>query len=210
MTTHPPGLVAIPALDQMFTHAVESLARLEMPPGSELVFAKGGARLDLKRNALMEHFLRDRRFAWTLLLDSDHTFAPNLLLRLLDHELPLVGVPAFGRVPPYELMAWETPTKRLVRRRGGLREVWMTGTGCLLVRRDVVERLQPPYFAWPQPPDPGGEDTWFCRRVAATGVPIVVDLDTPIGHVGSVPIDGAVAAAHAHTLAGRLRQWVRR
>lgn len=173
-----PGLIAMPVQDVMFVPAVESLLRLERPRGTAVVLETGSMPIDAKRNRLMEQFLADPRFGWTLLLDADHTYPPDLLRRLLAHDVPFVGVPYHRRVPPFAPML---------------------GTGCILVRREVIVRMTPPWFQFPRPGDPlfgAGEDGYFCDAVAALGVDLLADHSIPLGHVGVTTVDADFAAAY--------------
>jgi hypothetical protein len=196
----PPVLVATPTQDWMNIHSVEAFLALQLPPGSEVVFQKGSLPVDAKRNALMQQFLDTPRFGATLLLDSDMTFRPDTALRLLAHQLPFVAVAGFSRLPPFHRVAFKTPTQPLIRtpEHRGLQPAWSVGAACVLVRRELVERMPRPWFQHPRPGEPwagNGEDLFFCRQVEAAGVPLMVDLDVPLSHVGAVPVDGALSAA---------------
>lgn len=63
-----------------------------------------------------------------------------------------------------------------------LTQVTATGCHCLLVHRDVLERMDQPWFET----DPGqafGEDLFFCRRLEQLHVPIYVDRSCMTGHL---------------------------
>jgi hypothetical protein len=70
----------------------------------------------------------------------------------------------------------------------GLQECDGVGMAAVCIRRDVLEAMEPPYFAFE---GGGGEDFYFCRKLkeiktvdASRGVPILVDTGTTIGHIG--------------------------
>jgi hypothetical protein len=71
----------------------------------------------------------------------------------------------------------------------GLQEVDMMGAGCLLVRRDVFERLSPPWFDFTinQETDAiiHSEDTSFCEQARAAGFPLLLDGDVQCEHVAT-------------------------
>lgn len=137
-----------------------------------------------------------------LMLDSDHQFPPDTLLRLLDHELEVVGTnPAARREPT-------GPTAANIRADGTAEPVWTTmekaaagavervdriGLGLVLVRLSVLAKLRAagqlvPLFHFRLNDDGShltGEDYFFCERLEAAGVPIHVDhrLSWEVGHV---------------------------
>lgn len=61
---------------------------------------------------------------------------------------------------------------------GSLFEVDFTGCHCLLIKREVLAALEPPWFYG----QPGREDKFFCLKAAEAGYPVAVDLSTFVGH----------------------------
>ena len=59
-----------------------------------------------------------------------------------------------------------------------LRACLGTGTGGMLIRKAVFDKVPAPWFHWGEFSD----DLFFCKKASAYGFPIYVDLDTPIGH----------------------------
>lgn len=53
-----------------------------------------------------------------------------------------------------------------------------------LIRRDVIEAMQPPYFAF-QYNVFGGEDFYFCRKAKELGFDIFIDISVHTGHIDS-------------------------
>lgn len=126
-------------------------------------------------------------------LDDDHTFGPDLLVRLLAHRVPVVSALYVARRKPFQpCLAYEVlPNGQrhmvtILPPQGGLQQVEACGAGGLLVAREVLEALDAPYFVVGQPEegaaDNAAEDFAFCRKVRAAGFPIAVDLDTRMGH----------------------------
>ena len=69
---------------------------------------------------------------------------------------------------------------------GSLWDVDITGCHCLLIKREVLEALEPPWFSGL----PGQEDMYFCRKASAAGFPIYVDFSTIAGHATGERIIG--------------------
>lgn len=71
----------------------------------------------------------------------------------------------------------------------GLNEVDATGTHCLLVHRNVFEKIESPHpYRWFRedeiaPEVISGEDIWFCIEARKCGFPIFVDTRLEAGHV---------------------------
>lgn len=72
-------------------------------------------------------------------------------------------------------------------KKGAMVEVLTVGCGALLVRGDVLRKIQPPWFKV-QSSDKiyFGEDIWFCQKARKAGYKIWVATDIPIGHYGAV------------------------
>lgn len=92
---------------------------------------------------------------------------------------------------------WE----RLRSWKGELIEVEAVGMGFCLIKREVFEKLEPPYFEWQldetqgyrRPTEKGylsiGEDLTFCKKVRDAGMKIAVDTSILCQHIGlNIPI----------------------
>lgn len=73
------------------------------------------------------------------------------------------------------------------------------GAGCLLIAREVLERMEPPWFKFDTASGYGGEDFWFCRKAKELGYPIVADLSVHCGHMFSSHV-GAIDFSDAFGL----------
>jgi len=70
---------------------------------------------------------------------------------------------------------------------GRLWDVDICGCHCLLVKRDVLEAMEPPWFSG----RPGQEDMFFCRKAKELGYQVRVDFSTLAGHATGARIIGA-------------------
>ena len=130
---------------------------------------------------------------WLLFIDDDMTFHPNSLLQLLEHDVDIVGGLCVKKRPPHGPTIYE-PNKE----KGGFNHVLHfelnellecegTGTGFLLIKMSVFDKLDTPYFAFvPQPnrDRPMGEDLYFCTKAREAGFKVHVDTGCIIGHLG--------------------------
>lgn len=131
---------------------------------------------------------------WLWFMDDDHSFPPDLLLKLIERKVDVVAPLYLTRRSPFgPVMAGapfegtsKRPFYRLSPQLAGLREVDAVGTAGMLIRRHVWEAIDPLWFTLGQiedgEADGFAEDLSFCRRVRKAGFKIHVDLDNPMGH----------------------------
>ena len=130
-----------------------------------------------------------------LFWDSDIKAPPDCIVRLLNHGALVVAVnyptkelesrpTAYTETENYVGPAWTQEHHT------GLLEVTSCGFGLMLVDMRVFEEIDLPFFQFtPSPPDfikTETEDVYFCRKVRAKGIPIVIDQDLSkqIAHIG--------------------------
>ncbi len=133
---------------------------------------------------------------YILWLDADQTFPPDALLRLLAHDLPVVGANIPQRYPPFR------PTARRQDEANEAVVVWTTeelakakavepiakmGLGVCLVKTSIFKQIPWPPFVEEVTPEHGwqGEDFHFFRLVREAGITPHVDhaLSWQVGHV---------------------------
>lgn len=144
------------------------------------------------RESLVESFLKTDCEA-LMFIDSDMTFDWRSAEILESHNLPIVSARAFKRVPPYEpcfytkfeIRDGQPYLESPIGYEQGLLPVDGFGMACCLIRREVFEKVKPPYF-FPQPMI--GEDLSFCLRLKEAGIPLYVDTTLQFGHLAQIPI----------------------
>jgi len=124
-----------------------------------------------------------------LFLDSDLTFPPNTLNRLIAHHKPVVGATYVKRHPPHELLGkpsaiqpFGTPSPN------DLLTMDEMPLGCMLIKLSVFDRLPRPHFSYEcgfTPAQDISEDIGFCRNLRASGESILCDptLSRELGHL---------------------------
>ncbi len=133
---------------------------------------------------------------WLLWIDADMVFPPDGLIRLLAHDKDIVGADYRRRAPPYprigKLVDAHAPDRGLV-------EVSMLGLGFMLIRANVLRRMERPWFLrmWllehATPDNPSGfstEDGYFCGHARYLGYQVWADMDLSreVGHIAEAPI----------------------
>lgn len=135
---------------------------------------------------------------WMLWIDADMAFPPEALLRLLAHDVDIVGADYRLRTPPHPRIGLvvdpEDPTGQTYMnppgdgndRATGLAERALLGLGFLLTRASVFDGWGPPWFArvWDMrnarsdnPRGFGTDDAFFCVNARHRGFKVWCDLD---------------------------------
>jgi hypothetical protein len=198
------------------------------------------------RNILAARFLKSQS-THLLFIDADIAFDPDTVFRLLDFDKDVTTA-----VYPKKMVDWDVVQQKMaqgsaepVEQQGldfniniatspatidnGFVRVLDGATGFMLIKRDVLERMNtryrdelhcvndilsssgdtPSYVALfdcmidPQSRRYLSEDYAFCRRLQQMGGEIWADIACPLAHIGSQMLRGDPAARHAATLAGK-------
>jgi GT2 family glycosyltransferase len=181
------GIIGVPTSQiGRYSEFWESLNQLERPAGTIVRVGKGGS-VALNRNGLTSIML-EQGLDWIFYVDDDQIFQPDTLLRLLADNKPVVSGTYCAKhypFPPH--VYWQNENgdvvPRNVKDESGLLSVGSVGAGALLVRRDVIEKMDCPWWTLGQiHKDKWGDDVDFCRRVRLAGFEIWIDLSVPVGH----------------------------
>jgi hypothetical protein len=164
-----------------YTQFAVALSGLEMPAGSQLRWVISGDRAN-GTNELAANLHGD----WLFIMGDDHAFAPDLLLKLLAHDVDVVVPLCLSRRTPFNPYCFQqrdgmVPLDLSRCPASGLVEVEAAGSAGMLIRRHVLEAVGEPCFEY----HPEGEDIAFCDKARAAGFKIHVDLGTPLGHIAS-------------------------
>lgn len=167
---------------------------------------QSSANISDARNEAVRTFLTGDA-DWLFIIDTDMVFDPDTLERLLDSaktaNAPIMGGLCFGiedglLFPTlYDLggTVEQVEFLRYTSYPDGVLQVFGTGAACLLVHREVFEKIaaQPPsglfsaVFPWFQEREFSGasmgEDLCFCLRANTLGIPVMVDTTVKVGHV---------------------------
>lgn len=179
---------------------MECLLRLQgtEPRVAEIYGRISGPAVALMRNLLVVHFLYETDADWLWMVDTDMTFEPDIVARLIrsanPDTKPVVGGLCFaegdygGPMKPTLYNGDLLDEVVLDYRRDAMNRVGGTGGACLLMHRKALmafDREAPmPWFA--DEIVDGlhiSEDKTFCRRLRALGIPLWVDTSVKLGHL---------------------------
>jgi hypothetical protein len=185
--------IGMPCQDWMWTKSVQGLISVLLTtPGCRLLMPTDGCTIARKRNVIVEHFLAVAENTHLLFLDSDMLPPADVVERLAAHDQDVVAALCFGRWAPYPPMAGRGTAKKFTYLAGWdparpLIPVDWVGTGCVLIKRRVFEKLPAPWFV---ATDVGlGSDSYFCEKARGKGFGVFVDVATVAGHIGAQSVD---------------------
>lgn len=142
-------------------------------------------------------FAKRFEFSHLFILDDDVILPPNTVIDLLKHDLDIVSVNMVTRVPPFQPYMYTEGHTEEARKNGlvipdvlgdkkGIVEVAACGTGGMLIKVSVFDKLYEPYFSHTDTLKT--YDLAFCHKARQAGFKIHVDMNSPAGHlvVGTV------------------------
>lgn len=179
--------------------------------GGRLSF-QAGVNLSGPRNEVVKKFLEYGRADWLWMIDSDMTFAPDTVERLLEYadpeKAPIVGGLCFALnnegdiVPTLYGLAGDERNPDVTQFNewpiDTMFQVVATGGACLLVHKSVFERMRDfdhprgsrgfnDAYPWFQETEhdgrPVSEDITFCWRAGLMQIPVFVNTSVHIGHI---------------------------
>jgi hypothetical protein len=153
--------------------------------------------IDRNRTHLVDLALKDPNMTHLLFIDTD--IVPNdknFLDIMVSYDLPILGLLCTKKTAPFEPILYKasSPVEERVNDfwvgfKEGLNEVDATGTGCLLVKREVFEKMSKPYFRFAAAYEQGlyqSEDIYFLENAKKLGYKVYVDTKHTCLHYGSV------------------------
>ena len=212
MNEYPLGFIGIPSMEIGFNQAKNCFMQLRPPAGSTCCDIEQTWAVPIKRNELVARCLAESKNQWLCFLDSDMTFPPDVIQRLWDTGKDVVSGLYFKRIPPHQPLCGPSrdgkwmqylsqidPAEPLVK-------VGWCGAGCLLIRRNVLESIPPPWFSYHTETwaaDTLGEDVEFCELSTRHGFPPWVLTSLRLGHLTVMEVTIETAMAH-----GQLRSYL--
>lgn len=202
--------VGVPHLGPLPQYFVKCLLSLQSRERTFTVLCEGDP-VDIARNHIVEAFLSEPDATHLFFMDSDMVFPADALDRLLAHDLPIVSGTYFARtnnpVPHvYDFVRTDELGVRWYHPKGEAFVEWIRahpeaaslpnvhafpdpwlvkcdgiGGGCLLIKREVFERMPAPWFENALG-SKGGEDFDFCEKAKRLGYEIWADFAIQCDH----------------------------
>lgn len=179
----------------------------EYPEQVHFYFTFKVAPVDRARNQIVDYFLKTKvrngmPLTHLLFIDSDTIPPEDAIKRLLSHDKDIVtGLTPILRYEEKE-GDWDvydncftsvekdengkTIKTHIAQRGTGLQEVFRCGGSCLLIKREVFEKLKVPYFRFLSNEDgtshTRSEDIYFCDSARAANINIYADTEVACRH----------------------------
>lgn len=192
------GMIGMASGDQLrHSQFVTGLMGLEKPAGTVFMQAYGFS-VATNWNMIAKQFLEHPdKLEWLLLIEDDHILPQEALVKLLSHNVDIVSALYVQRQIPFTPVIFDKIDETgkvfchpLKKDEQGLIEVAACGGGCLLIRRNVLETLKPPYWYYGDSDyvDATNHDINFSKKARKAGFKLYCDLDLPIIHLASIPV----------------------
>jgi hypothetical protein len=199
MKTHPPGLLALSSSENArYTRCNASIEGIRRPAGSKRYSAFSLSIAANWNHTIQDILLKDPDLEWVFLMNDDHVYPADVLMRLLDHELDAVTALYTERTIPFAPVLYDTvdnegmlthlalpgePVKDPV-------EIVACGDGAFLVRRHIFELIDAPWWTFGATTqiDRADHDVSFCARLRDAGIRLYADLNNIVGHVTPMEI----------------------
>ena len=148
--------------------------------------------VDNARNEIVDAFLKSDA-THLLFIDSDTIPPIDLIPRLLAHNLPIIS----GLTPIIELnqengeywRKWNCVGEddKHLEPNTGVKMCKGTGSSCIMIRREVFEKMKPPYYRFVYKDDTGkdvmvSEDIYFIINALSLGIKAYVDTSIICQH----------------------------
>lgn len=150
--------------------------------------------LDLSRNRLVSRAL-DIGATHVLFIDADNTFPPGMIKSLFEVDADISAALYFKKSPPFAPVASlfdvdddpQLMSPISLPDPPGIVDCDVAGMGATLIRREVFERINKPWFAYDVYRGTGEmsvtEDVPFCKKAREAGLRIACDTRVVCGHL---------------------------
>lgn len=184
--------VGIPTLGRVDWQFASSLMGLQLLPETRVIWMVK-AMIDTARNNLVQETMKDSSYTHLLMIDDDMTFEQDFALKLLEHDVDIVGGLAFKRRPDYQPCVYRQnqenklyfPILPKI-----FQEVDVVGSGGILINMEVFKKIKFPWFetSYDEKGNHWSVDFDFCIKAKKEGFKIFVDSSAEMGHLGDPPV----------------------
>lgn len=202
-------LIAIPTNKEIENDTTKSISNLIIPQGYSVKFEYFyGYAIDQVRNLIASYTVRNN-FDYVFCVDSDIVLPPDALVKLLSADKHIVSgvyrqrkfdvnIPElFLGLNVVEDDVQKTLCFNMTREdlgkyemaNGDCFEIEACGFGCVLIKREVFEKLEEPHFFYKHSidfKDTISEDVYFCQKAAKAGFKTHFIPSLKLGHIAKL------------------------
>lgn len=168
-------------------------------PVASIQYLNGDSLVTRARNKVVHKFLHNTKFEYLLFIDSDIIYQPSDIVKLRANNKPICGGIYFKKKLPYSPVC-----NRSIEQDGKLHKMMETGTGFLMIHREVFETIakaEPEHHYKNEGDEEAGtyydyfrvgvveerylsEDYYFCHLARKYGYDIWLDTSIYVKHMG--------------------------
>lgn len=177
-------VIAIGCQDTVKAKTLSTLMGIMLSTKDALItgfFMRQGGDIVSARGAGVE-YARETQATHIFFVDSDMSFPPDTLDRLLKHDKDIVTVEYNRRQLPPESVTFPLEERSDTE----LYKAKNIGGGCLLIKLSVFDYVPQPWFNFGRKGTKVviGEDTWFSNAARDVGIDSWIDPTIPVKHIG--------------------------
>jgi len=181
--------IGIATTGSIKTKTFASIVKLiKNDPQNTYIIAWEGCNVHQSRINIIKEALK-YNCSHVLFVDNDMVFGSNALERLLLRDKDIIGVNAMMRSLPSKstVKVHNEKGEKIYNTSDDLFECQAVGTGFLLIKLSVFDKLPKPWFFYEHDENGDmktGSDMWFCNKAKEAGFKIWCDPTIKIGHLG--------------------------
>lgn len=197
-------LIAVPTYENIFPDTFKSIYDLKIPEGVETVFEfVRGYDIAAARNNIARRTIAVKA-DYVLSVDNDVILPEDALINLLSHEEDIVlgyyahrqnnqftGKTCLCKLGEFDYTDQYTgdELEELANDGEYLIEVHGGGMGCALIKADLFQQYDYPWYKWTLYPNGGvlSEDLYLCEQCKQLGIPVYADTRVSCGHIFRQP-----------------------
>lgn len=184
-------LIGIPTIGTVQWQFAASMMGLETPRDTRVMWVPR-VMIDTARNAMAQEVIDDPEITHLLMIDDDHVFDGNILFKLLNYNVDIIGALAFKRRPDFAPCVYKKNKKgdHYTILPKEFMEVDAIGSGFVLIKRKVFEDIEFPWFQTEYDDNfvHWSVDFDFCKKAKEAGFKIFCDPSISIKHIGDQPL----------------------
>lgn len=196
----PPGVMGIPTSHLGRYRSFEvCFTNLALPPRTFTAWGQGSNSAK-NMNDFIRQMLTVKEMEWLWIIGDDHTFPPDIIVRLYNRKKDVVVPLCTRRTHPYvptvhnnggestDYHDWRSVEYEWFNGKCGLvnlnKSGKIVGNSGMLIRRNVFEKMSAPWFEVGKiDPEYASPDLWFAKKIIDSGFDLWLDMDNPIGHI---------------------------
>jgi predicted peroxiredoxin len=193
--------ICIPTYD-LKIHIPTMVSLMTMWKPEHYILEKLGPTIGVNRNNLVERALANNATTHILFVDTDMILPHDMIARFLkfmeSDEVDMMTAIYFQKNIPFRSTQFLSFTKDKFKRlraadydEGELVKIHSSGAGAVLIKREVFDKIEKPYFKFILSKDGTkyiGEDIYFFRKAAEAGLNLYVDTSIIAQHMNGSQI----------------------